>query len=211
MLSDQRVVLRGDTAADVIELSLADCIGRSSFIKMLYESSQDDGGATDETSSSPHALEISVSGEHIVADITLLRAIQTYLTHFGPSAQRSSSEPIVVPSAIPTPLPGELKNYISTWESSFIQDTLLEDSDPWQHAKLIHVLSVATRLGIEPLQKLLSAWCADRIVLLSKGKSSMDAAEAVRSFFGLPNAWTEEEKGHLEKEMEYFDSLNNRR
>ncbi|CUG93196.1 Hypothetical protein, putative [Bodo saltans] len=220
MLSRRRVILRGDSDKDFVELQLMDCIGRSKFIKMLYESSAPEEAMTNAISSSSEEqlppFEVSTTGEHIVTDLPVLHAIQKYLEFYGPSSklppnERGASVASVAPSVIPTPLPGELRNYISSWELAFINDTLLVDQDPWQNTKLIYVLSVAVRLGIESLQQLLSSWCADQIVTLSKGKSSMEAAEAVRSFFGLPNEWNAEESQNLEKEMEYFDSLNHRR
>jgi hypothetical protein len=223
MLSNQRVIIRGNSAEDFVELQLADCIGRSKFIKMLYETSspkddESEGGTmTSSNRQSPPPLEVSASGGNVITDLPVLQAVQQYLEHYGTSASKregssssSGAHSSVAPSVIPTPLPGDLRHYVSPWELAFIHDTLLVDGDPWQHTKLIYVLSVAARLGIESLQQLLSSWCADQIVALSKNKSSMEAAEAVRSFFGLPNEWTPEETQHLEKEMEYFDSLNSR-
>jgi hypothetical protein len=222
MLSNRRVIIRGNSAEDFVELQLADCIGRSKFIKMLYETSapkddESEGGTmTSSTHQSPPPLEVSACSGSIITDLPVLQAVQQYLEYYGTSSPKkegssSSAAPAsVAPSVIPTPLPGDLRHYVSPWELAFINNTLLVDGDPWQNTKLIYVLSVAARLGIESLQQLLSSWCADQIVALSKNKSSMEAAEAVRSFFGLPNEWTPEETQHLEKEMEYFDSLNSR-
>lgn len=199
-------MIRGDTPEDSIELKLADCIGRSTFINMLCEADIDGAPSRveeqDEVVNVP-PLEVSVAGEGLSTSIDALLPIKSYLENFGSGAA-------VAPSRIRAPLPGELQDYVSPWEMEFI-NSLLDDEDPWQHDRLLIVLSIANRLGISSLQQLLSAWCAEQIGILSKGKSSMDAAEAVRSFFSLPNEWTSDETHHLEMEMEYFDSLNDRR
>jgi hypothetical protein len=218
----RHVVLHGDTVEDTVTLELQDCIQRSQFIKMLFQSDicpqqqqcDDDGDGSNsfqEPSSSFPQLDISVSAEGLTTTICELSCIKDYLQHFGPGRSDGRTPSVIVsaPSVIRAPLPGPLRNYISDWEYGFIQGMLV-DGDVWQHTRLILVLSLANRLKIDPLVQLLSAWCAEQIGTLSRGKSSIDGAEAVRSFFGLPNEWTAEESKHLEREMEYFDSLNHR-
>jgi hypothetical protein len=74
------------------------------------------------------------------------------------------------------------------------------------HEKAIVLTNLAVRLDIESLRDFLCAWCSAQVTMLSEGVNLMDGAERIRSFFNIPNEWTDEEMGHLRLEMEYYET-----
>lgn len=181
------VVLRG--YGDATVTLPAEEAQRSSFLAKIIQSAAPGDDLLD--------CQIDIEGT-VVTDQALAK-VQDYLHHF--------SQPCCVPASIPRPLPGELSQYISPWEKEFIQ-SLLVDGDAWEHDDLVTVMNIAQRLDIESLRDLLAAWCAIQVQALSKGLSTMDAAEKIREFFSIPNEWSNEESALLQREMDYYDALN---
>jgi hypothetical protein len=111
------------------------------------------------------------------------------------------------PSVIPKPKLEGVEHYLSTWEANFLR-SLIDRDNPSQHQTLIMVLNAADQLGLAPLSDMLLAWVATQVETISNpqsGKRIMDAAEDIRQFFGIPNEWSDEELGHLSKEMAIYD------
>lgn len=164
---------------------------RSLFLSGLMEA--------DTSGSATIDAPLDIEGTNVCVETVGL--VKEYMDHFyGPEATEK-------PSVIPKPLPGALDKYISAWELSFINKKLLVDGDVWQHDALVSVVNIAQRLEIADLRDLLAAWCAVQVDALCQGKNMMDAAEHIRNFFSIPNEWSEEDMGHLQREMEYYESL----
>ncbi|CAD2220442.1 hypothetical protein AGDE_07133 [Angomonas deanei] len=75
--------------------------------------------------------------------------------------------------------------------------------------QLPEMMEAVNDLEIENVQALLAAYIACRIDEISRAAPDiMSGAELLRTFLKIKNDWTEEEMGHLRKEMEYAKKMD---
>lgn len=147
-------------------------------------------------------LEISLTHDEHLFSKAVVEKLITYLEHFyGPGREGERTKG---PSLIPKPKVEPVEYYLDAWERSFLS-SLLVGGDVRRHEVLIALLNMADRAGLDPLRDMLLAWVATQVEALSEGNGTMEAAEAIRQFFGIPNEWSDEEMDHLSREMAHYD------
>eukprot|EP00331_Platyophrya_macrostoma_P019913 CAMPEP_0176471952 /NCGR_PEP_ID=MMETSP0127-20121128/41450_1 /TAXON_ID=938130 /ORGANISM="Platyophrya macrostoma, Strain WH" /LENGTH=185 /DNA_ID=CAMNT_0017866721 /DNA_START=23 /DNA_END=580 /DNA_ORIENTATION=- len=151
---------------------------------------------SDTSYESPIEIPLTQNGDLFPEEV--IRHLVAYVEHFfGPRRVERG------PSMIPKPKAEPVECYLDTWEQSFLR-SLLTDGDARRHERLIALLNAAEKAGVETLRDMLLAWVATQIEILSEGKGAMEAAEALRQFFGIPNEWSEEDMEHLGREMAHY-------
>lgn len=114
-------------------------------------------------------------------------------------AMRATSERT---ANIPRPLTQELKSVINADEMD-----LVKKAEAGNY--LVDLLNCALFLQFSQLSALCAAYMAVRIEEIAKAAPDiMEGAERIRQFMHMENEWTEEEMGHLRREMEYAKSVD---
>lgn len=104
-------------------------------------------------------------------------------------------------TVIQKPLSDSLGNIITKHELE-----LVETAAKKQY--LTPLLETSLYLRFNALSDLCAAFAYERIRKIdAEAPDIMAGAEAIRKFLNIPNEWTEEEMGHLQKEMEFVASL----
>lgn len=103
---------------------------------------------------------------------------------------------------IPRPLTQDIKSVVTADEMALV--TAAEKGD-----YLVDLLNCAMFLRFSQLTALCAAYMAVRIDEIAKAAPDiMTGAQRIRDFLHMENEWTEEEMGHLRKEMEYAKSVD---
>ncbi|CBZ24273.1 conserved hypothetical protein [Leishmania mexicana MHOM/GT/2001/U1103] len=111
-----------------------------------------------------------------------------------PSDERTSN--------IPRPLTQDLRSVVYAGEMELVEEAEREDY-------LVDLLNCALFLRFAQLSALCAAYMAVRIDEIAKAAPDiMEGAERIRKFLHMQNEWTEEEMGHLRREMEYAKSVD---
>ncbi|KAG5486102.1 hypothetical protein LSCM4_06810 [Leishmania orientalis] len=105
-------------------------------------------------------------------------------------------------SSIPRPLTQDLRSVVYAGEMELVEKAEKEDY-------LVDLLNCALFLRFSQLSALCAAYMAVRIDEIAKAAPDiMEGAERIRKFLHMQNEWTEEEMGHLRREMEYAKSVD---
>ncbi|CAG9569733.1 conserved hypothetical protein [Leishmania major strain Friedlin] len=105
-------------------------------------------------------------------------------------------------SSIPRPLTQDLRSVVYAGEMELVEKAEREDY-------LVDLLNCALFLRFSQLSALCAAYMAVRIDEIAKAAPDiMEGAERIRKFLHMQNEWTEEEMGHLRREMEYAKSVD---
>ncbi|AIN96032.1 hypothetical protein LPMP_091170 [Leishmania panamensis] len=103
---------------------------------------------------------------------------------------------------IPRPLTQDLRSVVHAGEMELVEKAEREDY-------LVDLLNCALFLRFSQLSALCAAYIAVRIDEIAKAAPDiMEGAERIRKFLHMQNEWTEEEMGHLRREMEYAKSVD---
>ncbi|GET86376.1 hypothetical protein, conserved [Leishmania tarentolae] len=105
-------------------------------------------------------------------------------------------------TSIPRPLTQDLRTVVYANEMELVEKAEREDY-------LVDLLNCALFLRFAQLSALCAAYMAVRIDEIAKAAPDiMEGAERIRKFLHMQNEWTEEEMGHLRREMEYAKSVD---
>lgn len=103
---------------------------------------------------------------------------------------------------IPRPLTQDIRSVVTADEMALVQAAEKGDY-------LVDLLNCAMFLRFAQLTALCAAYMAVRIDEIAKAAPDiMTGAQRIRDFLHMENEWTEEEMGHLRKEMEYAKSVD---
>lgn len=103
---------------------------------------------------------------------------------------------------IPKPLERPIESVVTEGEMALLEKAASEKY-------LTPLLETALYLHFDQLATLCAAYAYQRIEKIAKeAPDIMEGAERIRQFLNVPNEWTEEEMGHLRKEMEFAKELD---